>query len=189
MPDNNIDYKFLSDLEGGCETVGDVPAAQVSKSGVTIATGFDLGQRSEADLNKIGLPVSLVIKLKPYLGKKAQEAANYLKTSPLKITLEEGKSIDKAVKSEHVSSLKTKYFASPHNTAKKDFFALPAEAQTVIASVSFQYSINLEMATPKFWKAAASQDWKEAVKIMVNFGDAYPTRRKKEAALLEKIVQ
>lgn len=40
MPEN-IDYKFLSDLEGGSKTSGYVPAAGVSKSGVTIAAGFD----------------------------------------------------------------------------------------------------------------------------------------------------
>lgn len=54
MPES-IDYKFLSQLEGGSKTAGYVPAAAVSKSGVTIATGFDLGQRDEADLKKIRL--------------------------------------------------------------------------------------------------------------------------------------
>jgi hypothetical protein len=58
MPDL-IDYSFLSDLEGGRTTIGYVPAAAVSKSGVTIATGFDLGQRSEADLKRLGLPANL----------------------------------------------------------------------------------------------------------------------------------
>ena len=188
MPDN-IDYKFLSDLEGGSKTNGYVPAAGVSKSGVTIATGFDLGQRSEADLTKLKLSVSLINKLKPYLGKKSQDATAALKAKPLIITSEEVKSIDKAVKSAHVASLKLKYLGSAHNTAKKDFFSLPAQAQTVIASVSFQYGVNLNTAAPKFWKSASSQDWAETVKLLKNFGDAYPTRRKKEAALLEKIVK
>lgn len=188
MPDN-IDYKFLSDLEGGSKTTGYVPAAGVSKSGVTIATGFDLGQRSETDLKNLKLSVALINKLKPYLGKKSKDAADLIKTKPLIITSEEAKSIDKAVKSAHVASLKQKYSASPHNTAKKDFFSLPAEAQTVIASVSFQYGVNLNTAAPKFWKAASAQDWTETVKILKSFGDAYPTRRKKEAALLEKITK
>ena len=54
MPEN-IDYNFLSDLEGGSKTTGYVPAAAVSKSGVTIATGFDLGQRDENDLKSLKL--------------------------------------------------------------------------------------------------------------------------------------
>jgi hypothetical protein len=61
---------------------------------------------------------------------------------------------------------KIKYFASIYNKPKSDFFSLPAEAQTVIASVSFQYGVNLNTAAPKFWKAASSQDWKGTVKII-----------------------
>ena len=41
---NKIDFKFLSDLEGGCKLNGYVPNPKTSKSGVTIGTGFDLGK-------------------------------------------------------------------------------------------------------------------------------------------------
>lgn len=97
MPEN-IDYKFLSQLEGGSKTGGYVPAAVVSKSGVTIATGFDLGQRNEADLKRLGLSITLTTKLKPYLGKKAKDAQTLLKKSPLTITAVQASEIDKAVK-------------------------------------------------------------------------------------------
>lgn len=70
---------------------------------------------------------------------------------------------------------------------KKRFEDLPAEAQTVIASVSFQYGVGLSVATPKFWKAVVSQDWKEVSKLLKAFGDVYKTRRNKEAALIDKI--
>jgi hypothetical protein len=188
MP-NLIDYKFLSDLEGGCTTLGYVPAASISKSGVTIATGFDLGQRSEQDLTRLGLPHNLVVTLKPYLGKKGQDAAALLRSTPLQITLDQGKVIDKAVKAEHILLLTRKYLTSPLNIARKDLFSLPSEAQTVIASVSFQYGVNLDRSAPKFWKAACSQDWAQTVKILKMFGDAYPTRRNKEAMLLARIVK
>lgn len=75
-----------------------------------------------------------------------------------------------------------KYYAA--TKFKKKFTDLPAAAQTVIASVAFQYGTNLDARAPKFWKAATTQDWKECIKILNNYGDAYPTRRKKEAALL-----
>ncbi|MFT6386702.1 MAG: hypothetical protein ACJAUP_000070 [Cellvibrionaceae bacterium] len=80
MPDK-IDYKFLSDLQGGSKKQGYVPAAGVSKSGVTIATGFDLGQRKEeeADLTGLGLSGTLVTKLKPYLGKNLKTLRHILK--------------------------------------------------------------------------------------------------------------
>ena len=70
---------------------------------------------------------------------------------------------------------------------KKKFIDIPPEAQTVITSVSFQYGVGLNIRAPKFWKAVTAQNWKEAIKILKSFGDAYPTRRKKEASLLEKI--
>lgn len=185
MPEN-IDYKFLSDLEGGSKSTGYVPAAGVSKSGVTIATGFDLGQRNEADLKKLGLSTGVISKLKPYLGKKGKDAQTALTSKPLTITSAQAKEIDKAVKKSHIKQLKLKYNGAV-SVKKKKFDAIPAQAQTVIASVSFQYGVGLAIAAPKFWKQAIAQDWKECSKILKKFGDAYPTRRKKEAALLDKI--
>ena len=179
-----IDYKFISELEGGSKVNGYVPAAAVSKSGVTIATGFDLGQRSESDLKKLKLDTTLINKLKPYLGTKGLKAQELIKKKPLTITSLQAEAIDKAVKSEHVSQIKSKYDMASGNTKK--FLELPPEAQTVIASVSFQYGVGLNVRAPKFWKSVTTQDWKEAVAILKAFGDAYPTRRKKEAALLEK---
>ena len=184
MPEN-IDYKFLSNLEGGSKTTGYVPAAAVSKSGVTIATGFDLGQRNENDLKSLKLNTVLITKLKPYLGSKAATAQALLKKSPLMITSIQASAIDKAVKSDHVSKLKLKYNSVAGN--KKKFIDIPHQAQTVITSVSFQYGIGLNTRAPKFWKAVTTQDWAEAIKLLKAFGDAYPTRRKKEATLLGRI--
>lgn len=184
MPES-IDYKFLSELEGGSKTTGYVPAAGVSKSGVTIATGFDLGQRNEADLKKLGLSLALVNKLKPYLGRKSKDAKDVLKKTPLIITGSQAQEINKAVKKQHIDSIKNKYNLAVGG--KKKFDDIPAEAQTVIVSVSFQYGAGLAIRAPKFWKAATSQDWKECIKLLKNFGDAYPTRRMKEATLLGKI--
>lgn len=184
MPEN-IDYNFLSNLEGGCKTSGYVPAATKSKSGVTIATGFDLGQRNENDLKSLKLDATLVTKLKPYLGLKGQDAQSLLKKSPLVISLTQAQLINKKVKSTHIAQLKFRYNTAPGN--KKKFIDLPQQAQTVIASVSFQYGVGLSIRAPKFWKAVTSQDWSETIKILKSFGDIYPTRRKKEAALMEKM--
>ena len=184
MPEN-IDYKFLSQLEGGSKTIGYVPAAAVSKSGVTIATGFDLGQRNEADLKKLGLSTALVTKLKPYLGKKSKDAQAALKKTQLTITTIQAEEIDKSVKKKHIEQIKLKYNGAAGN--KKKFIDIPKQAQTVIASVSFQYGTGLSTRAPKFWKAVTTQDWKESIKLLNNFGDVYPTRRKKEAELMGEI--
>jgi hypothetical protein len=187
MP-NQIDYAFISAREGGSATDGYVPASQVSKSGVTIATGFDLGQRNEADLTRLGLSVDLMAKLKPYLGKTGKDATDALSAQRLTISATEAAEIDKAVKAGEVDRLRLGYLAAIDNKSKTDFFALPAEAQTVIASASFQYG-DLGARAPKFWKAVSAQDWSEAVKILRAFGDAYPTRRNLEADLLAKVAK
>ncbi|WDD97191.1 pesticin C-terminus-like muramidase [Thalassomonas actiniarum] len=184
MPEK-IDYQFLSELEGGSKTRGYVPAASVSKSGVTIATGFDLGQRNEDDLKSLKLEAPLITQLNPYLGIQGKDAQELLKKSPLTISSAQAEKIDKAVKNEHIKLLKFKYDTSPGN--KKKFIDLPEQAQTVITSVSFQYGTGLKTRTPKFWQAVTSQNWTEAIKLLKSFGDVYPTRRKKEATLLEKI--
>jgi len=119
------------------------------------------------------------------LGKKGKDAQDLIKKTPLVISLDQAKSIDKTVKSTHISQLKLKYNTAPGNKSK--FIDLPPQAQTVITSVSFQYGIGLNVAAPKFWKAVTSQNWPETIKILNSFGDIYPTRRKKEAALMGKI--
>lgn len=182
----NIDWEFIASLEGKGVTTGYVPDASGSKSGVTIATGFDLGQRNETDLTNLGLSADLITKFKPYLGKKGQDAVDFLAKNPLTITDDEAKDIDNKVRAKKVPALKTKYLNSPHNTGNVQFDDLPSQAQTVIASVSFQYG-DLSTKTPKFWKAASSQDWVESVKILRNFGDSYRTRRNKEADLLDQV--
>ncbi|WP_069472293.1 pesticin C-terminus-like muramidase [Candidatus Marithrix sp. Canyon 246] len=95
MPDK-IDYDFISQLEGGRQTIGYVPDVHTSQSG-----GFDLGQKNENDLNALNLPQSLINKLKPYLGKKRTEAEEFLKTYPLIIEDSDAQIIDKAVKKNH----------------------------------------------------------------------------------------
>lgn len=186
MP-NLIDYGFLSAREGALVLDGYVPAPTVSRSGVTIATGVDLGQRSKAGLRALGLPLSLVDKLTPYLGVTRTDAVRVLEKQPLRISLLEARMIDQAVKQDHVARLVASYNTSPHNTRKIDFFSLPAEAQTVIASVSFQYG-TLATEAPRFWKSASAQDWPAAVRELRNFGDLYPTRRKLEADLLGALI-
>jgi Bacterial toxin homologue of phage lysozyme, C-term len=184
----SIDWDFIASLEGKGVTTGYVPDAAGSNSGVTIATGFDLGQRNETDLTNLGLSSGLVTKLKPYLGKKGKTAADFLKDNPLTVTETEAAEIDKAVKSQNVPALKQKYLNSSDNTANVIFDDLPSQAQTVIASVSFQYG-DLSSKAPKFWTAATSQNWEETVKILRNFQDKYPTRRNKEADLLDQIIK
>ena len=170
----NVDFNFIEDREG-FEIIGKVPDAKNSKSGVTIASGFDLGARKLSDLN--GLPKEIINKLKPYLGLKGNEAV--LKAKELKITEKEGRIINEFAKKESLTKLEKAW----KKTTGKSFNLLTEEQATVVASVAFQYG-NLETETPNFWKYVTSNEWQKAYEELMDFKDNYPTRRKEEAKLL-----
>ena len=98
----NIDWNFIAQLEG-FETVGYVPKEENANnnrvvSGVTIASGFDLGQHSVEYLYRLDFPVELKNKLVPYMGLKGQEAKDKLKEIPLILTEEEALEVNRLVK-------------------------------------------------------------------------------------------
>lgn len=181
-----IDHAFIDTLEGGQKLEGYVPQAITSESGVTIASGVDLGSRTEAKLNSLGLDPSLVTRLKPYLGLKKATAKNYEDANPLVISKADADALDKAVKAAVEKELATKYDAAISASAKK-FRDLPSQAMTVLFSVEYHYG-NLSARTPKFWGMVTKQDWKSAVRELWNFGDDYETRRFKEGDLLSALV-
>lgn len=181
-----IRWNFISELEGGQQLNGYVPAVDQSKSGVTIATGVDLGQRSEDSIDALAIPGQLKTKLKPYAGLKKQAAVDLLAQHPLTISKEEADALDRAIKEGSVSEVRDRYDRAVANdrTAPK-FNDLSEGAQTVICSVAFQYGSNLERRTPRFWRACTERRWRDVLAELRAFGDDYPTRRNKEADLLE----
>ena len=169
---SNIDWNFISEREGSRILTGYVPDAKGSKSGVTIATGFDLGARRASDL--AGLPKAIIDKLTPYLGIKGAAAQDVAKN--LSITDAQAKKIDEFSKNEAVTRLKAKWQAA----TGESFDSLPKHKATVVASVAFQYG-DLESKAPNFWRQVTSDDWNAAEKNLRNFGDNYGTRRNLEA--------
>jgi WXG100 family type VII secretion target len=178
----DVDWDFISDREGGQALDGYVPAADVSKSGVTVGTGFDIGQRTEADIDAMDIPDTLKEKLKPYAGLTKQDAVDYLAENPLTITQDEATSLDKAVKSKALDALVERY---DNATTGKKFAELPQQMQTVLASVEFQYG-SMASKTPNFWKMVTEERWDDAIAELRDFGDKYPTRRGLEADLLQE---
>ena len=58
------------------ELTGYVPRTSTKKSGVTIATGFDLGQHNKQQIKNLKLPAALEAKLLPFaLSKDSKKAA------------------------------------------------------------------------------------------------------------------
>ncbi len=183
IPSLKIDYDFIHSLEGGVILNGYVPEPENSQSGVTISVGFDLGARNLSDLNRLELNHSLIAKLSPYLGKKKHEAERFVRENPLTITTNEANEIYSAVKRKSTDELIIKY--NTESTVK--FELQPKQAQTVIASVEYQYG-SIKLRAPAFWTQVVNQEWQDAHDNLLDFGDAYNTRRRKEAEYLEGIL-
>jgi len=174
-----INYKFIQELEGN-KTVGYVPNPENSKSGVTIASGFDIGQRNREEL-KAMFDIKLVNKFSKYCGKKGVFAASFLEENPLEITEEECVEINKISHSNSERNIRCEWGLKSRYC---HFCDLSVEQQTVIASLSFQYG-SLLKSTPIFWEQVTNGCWVLAIANLRNFGDNYPTRRNKEADYLE----
>ncbi|GEL74661.1 pesticin C-terminus-like muramidase [Myxococcus virescens] len=185
----DVDWDFIAEQEGRAVQDGYVPDATGSKSGVTVGTGVDLGARDMNDLDRLGLSDALKTKLEPYLGKKGQDAADFLAENPLNLTAEEVKELDRAVKGEALDNVVNEYNTEVERLNAADggsrpkFAELPREMQTVIASVGFQYG-SLKTATPNFFAQVTEQRWDDAKANLEDFGDRYPSRRGREADLL-----
>ncbi len=184
-----IDWSFICSMEGAAQLNGYVPEAGHSHSGVTIASGVDLGQRTGEEIMSLPLSADLKRRLCPYAGLKKEKAVQYLASHPLEITPEDADALDQAVRLPLVSNLARQYNAalagSPNCTS---FEKLPGGIQTAIASVAFQYGLNLAFSTPHFWNQITIQDWVACARELENFGDNYPSRRRVEAALIRKAI-
>jgi len=172
-----IDWDFIRKLEGFSKE-GYVPYE--GHSGVTVGAGFDLGQRDKAGLYSMGFSLPLLTKLLPYCGLKDQAAEDLLFTKPLRLNDSEAAELDEKVKKVYAKAIEEEYNAYSDFT----FCMLDSAKQTVITSVGFQYG-SLKKRCPTFFEYVTKGMWKKAVAELRDFGDAYATRRLKEADLLE----
>jgi hypothetical protein len=181
-----VDMAFIGKQEGASITRGYVPLADKSQSGVTIATGFDIGQQSNLDM----LRADLRDRLAPYLHLKGADAKAFLQKHPLEISVADAKAIDDAYETQFIHTLMTKYdkatsllFAKLPTERVIPFADLPAGVQTAVASVAFQYG-DLATRTPIFWGQVTQRKWADAIATLEDFHDSYHDRRKAEAALM-----
>ncbi|OED78096.1 hypothetical protein A144_22660 [Vibrio splendidus ZF-90] len=181
----SIDHEFIGLLEGSKKN-GYVPMPEKSNSGVTIAVGFDLGARNIDDLRRLGLSTELIERFTPYLGLKKFEAESFLNSHPLLINDQELETIVMLVKESETKKIVSAY----NKDSVVKFECLPKQAQTVIASVAYQYgSQGVIDETPNFWRQAINQDWVGMYRNLMRFGDTTPTRRKTEAMLIKELVK
>ena len=183
-----IDWHFIEELEG-FSLIGYVPTdgagKPLGKSGCTVASGIDLGQWSEAQLRAHRVPDRILDQIRPYLGVTGHDALEVLAHRPLSLSREDAQMLTGRIRGDIVDDLVRRYDAA----SNRAFKLLPQQAQTVIASVAFQFGANLAKATPRFWAQVTSRNWCAAYDNLLNFGCKYPTRRRKEAQLLKDLCE
>lgn len=166
-------FRFLIQVEGN-EYKPYVPP--VGQSGVTVGIGVDIGHMNFAGILESN---NLLEKISPYYGKYRAEAEQFLAENPLKLTKEEVDYLSTLAIETHLNELKNWYDAK----SIVPFDMLTDNQKTVMLSVKYQYG-NLPRRTPKFWGFCVNRDWHSAYAELMNFGDKYPTRRRREAKLL-----
>ena len=181
----DVDWSFIRSLEG-FERKGYVPQDTDGpvQSGVTVAMGFDLGQQTQTSIAKYEFSLPLLKKLLFYVGVKGSQAKGKLKQIALNLTDAELIELDEKVREVYYSLIEKEY----NDNSDFSFSFLDGKKQTVIVSVAYQYG-SLKKRCPKFFEAVTKGLWKVAASELDDFGDAYPIRRKKEAALLRSSLQ
>ena len=192
----NIDFKVIYGHEG-FRTTGYVPTvgkneAPDENSGVTIASGFDLGKRTKEELREIFRDNPEIVQtLLPFIGKKGAEAAKI--AGNLVVNESTARQIDVAFQQHFTKKLRDSwergtaalFTSSPFEENAPTWDELPTHQATTIASVAYQYGAeSLPKRTPKFWGYATRGDWYGVEHELMHFGDETPDRREAEAKYL-----
>lgn len=198
---------FLFTVEGPCQTVGYIPCNKVGGgtanykgagdpeqframgvSGVTIATGCDLGQTTLDTLTGYGLDEGIAHQLVPYIGLKQGAALRILHELPLTVAVDTAHAIDRAV---HAGYLHRYVIPTYDNFSPKHTFAdLPKQAQAVIMSLCFQLGCGgVKRRSPNTWAALMRGDWADASMRLCSarLWEGYQGRRGQEGALLKGV--
>jgi hypothetical protein len=200
-----IDYKYVTGIlarfEGKAIGRGYIPCQQgtwypggvdkgeiLGQSGVTIATGVDLGQQAEKGF--AGLPAALLAKLRPYIGLKRGQAKAALIHKPLELSSEEVRQIDDLIHSRYIDETAAMF-------GKTLFEGAPKQVQAVAVSLHYQFGTPARKDSPaleRTWEAMRYGLYREAAGHLCNHElwskshQAYMARRKMEAQLLESAI-
>lgn len=188
-------------VEGPRVTIGYIPARPgnfygrpnqrpeaytvIGVSGVTIATGCDLGQTDVETLRGYGLPSPIVNQLRPYIGLKSADAIAKLSALPLTVSPETAALLDECVHAGYLS----RYVAPAYNRAADvRFDDLPPQAQAAAFSVCYQKGCGgVRRDWPKLWGYLVTQDWCAASKELRTGFSQYKLRRQIEGEILQEL--
>ena len=185
-----VDIPFLIQVEGNLGesyVPQDTTTCKVlGHSGVTFCNGIDVGQWSKDKLRRIGVSRGVLSKIPDsFFGARGNAALAALRGSGTVVLSErECRELNTRV-IDHIASQVASEFtaaAQREGTNKVTSFArLPRGIRTAIYSVYHQYGSTSKIR--RFWKHVTSGNYDHALSELINFGDNYPTRRKKEAAI------
>jgi hypothetical protein len=186
-----IDLRFISEREGGQQLKGYVPmkaGIAIGESGVTIATGVDLGQMNRQELSRMKISTVLKSKLGNYVGIKKAIAIDFLKRNPLTITRAEAIELD-TEKGKTIFIPLINYY---NQDSIIPFHQIPSSAQTVLASLAWHRGPNFRVKKQfiGIWNAAIYQNWEgmaEELRAYKTAVKGIKNRRLLEASLLDKI--
>jgi GH24 family phage-related lysozyme (muramidase) len=167
---NNVDFEWIKGQEG-YKLKGYVPTDKegnvIGHSGVTVASGFDLGSRSKQSLEASGLSDELVSKLMPFAGLRGEAAKKAAEN--LNITDEEGLAINKYAKRDSLTQLDKAWMKA----TGQSFKSLPKHKATPIADLAFNHGVK-KITGYNFWKQVTNDDWVGAEANLRNFGEKDP---------------
>lgn len=152
-------------------------------SGVTVATGFDLGQKTISELkNDLHFPPELIGKMEPYIGKKGRAAINALHNNMLRLSAVEVNLID----DRFIPFYYQRYVEPTYNRdSKLDFRSIPERAQVVVYSILYQRGPGYVKRMPNCWGHFTDGDFAAAAHELEH-GEwpDYRSRRRQEGAYL-----
>lgn len=186
------DWNFIREQEGFSPT-GYVPMTAdrqepLGQSGVTIGSGVDLGHWSVDQLKRRRVPQHIIDQVKPYLRLRGWAAVQKLEADPLTMSDEEAEFLTKCIQGDITEALEKRYEAAAKAAGSLRWEALPGPCKTVILSVGYQYGPMLSFRTPNFWKQVTTGQWGAAYENLMNFGDSYTSRRRREAEVLSRVL-
>jgi hypothetical protein len=147
----NINWDFIKEKEGGSQNNGYVPEGG-DNSGVTIGSGFDLGQQTEETIKNFGFKDQNILNIiRPYLGIQGAKAKDVAPN--LTLSDEQKFDVDSSVKNYYENNIINQYNSKKR---KFSFDELDPAVQTAIASVGYQYG-DLRR-TPRFFDAALNNE-------------------------------
>lgn len=188
-----IDWNFLESVEKR-SLKGYVPCDKdgpIGHSGVTIATGVDLGQFTSETFTDHFANISLPTqnKLLPYVSLKRYDALQALEKSPLEIDELEAQLLDSIVQLSVLRTLRQDW----KKAVGWEYDKLPNAVQTALYSLSYNLG-RLAKKYPHTWdtfvEAANIGNWTKAYLWLVNFPSKQvqlKARRAKEAELIRPL--